>query len=214
MTGPARKSVLMVVAHPDDETLWAGGTILRHPEWDLQVVSLCRGSDADRAPKFYKVAKILGFRGVMGDLDDGPTQAPLQKGAIPFALQKLLSDTHFDLIITHNPGGEYTRHRRHEEVGSTMLQLWKQEVLIAPEFWTFAYEDGGKAYLPRAIVHSSFYDELPKNIWQKKYRIITETYGFEYDSFEANTTPRAEAFWKLTHTQASYPWSTMAMNAI
>jgi len=25
------KTVAIIVAHPDDETLWAGGTILNHP---------------------------------------------------------------------------------------------------------------------------------------------------------------------------------------
>ena len=36
--------------------------------------------------------------------------------------------------------------------------------------------------------------DLPKDIWQQKYRIITEVYGFGPDSFEARTTPRREAF--------------------
>ena len=27
--------LLAIFPHPDDETLWAGGTILLHPEWDL-----------------------------------------------------------------------------------------------------------------------------------------------------------------------------------
>ena len=51
------KSVLIIVAHPDDETLWAGGTILSHPEWSVFVISLCRASDTDRAPKFNR-AKV------------------------------------------------------------------------------------------------------------------------------------------------------------
>ena len=29
----------MIVAHPDDETLWAGGTILKHPEWHWETWS-------------------------------------------------------------------------------------------------------------------------------------------------------------------------------
>ena len=33
------------------------------------------------------------------------------------------------------------------------------------------------------------------DIWQKKYSIITEVYGFGADSFEARTTPHQEAFW-------------------
>src|SRR5690625_5019990 len=36
---PAPK-VTVLVAHPDDETLWAGGLLHSHPEWDLSIVSL------------------------------------------------------------------------------------------------------------------------------------------------------------------------------
>jgi LmbE family N-acetylglucosaminyl deacetylase len=33
-------SVVLIVAHPDDETLWAGGTMLNHPLWNFFVVCL------------------------------------------------------------------------------------------------------------------------------------------------------------------------------
>ena len=71
MTQLTTKTVVLIVAHPDDETLWAGGTILSHPTWKFFVVCLCRESDEDRAPKFYKALKVLKSEGVMGDLDDG-----------------------------------------------------------------------------------------------------------------------------------------------
>jgi hypothetical protein len=31
-------------------------------------------------------------------------------------------------------------------------------------------------------------------VWDIKYSIITDIYGFEHDSWEAQTTPRDEAF--------------------
>lgn len=36
------KTVGIIVAHPDDETLWAGGTILQHPEW-RSLLPACAG---------------------------------------------------------------------------------------------------------------------------------------------------------------------------
>jgi LmbE family N-acetylglucosaminyl deacetylase len=48
------KTVAVIVAHPDDETLWAGGTILSHPTWNCFIISLCSGSDPDRNPGFLK----------------------------------------------------------------------------------------------------------------------------------------------------------------
>ena len=61
-------AIAVIVAHPDDETLWAGGTILMYPEWDWFVVTLCRANDPDRAPKFHRVLEILHAKGDMGNL--------------------------------------------------------------------------------------------------------------------------------------------------
>ena len=108
------KSVAVIVAHPDDETLWAGGTILCHPSWKCFIVCLCRKSDTERAAKFYKALQDLKSEGIMGDLDDGPEQKPLDEKEVERAIMQILPPTHFDLIISHNPSGEYTRHIRHE----------------------------------------------------------------------------------------------------
>src|SRR5579862_5273832 len=70
--------IAIIVAHPDDETLWAGGTILSHPSWKCFIVSLCRKNDPDRAPKYYKMLEFLRADGSMADLDDAPEQKPLE----------------------------------------------------------------------------------------------------------------------------------------
>jgi hypothetical protein len=51
-----------------------------------------------------------------------------------------------------------------------------------------------------------------KRIWQRKYRIITETYGFEKNGFEAETAPRAESFWQFTDPVAAKEWLNKLMN--
>lgn len=71
------KSVAIIVAHPDDETLWAGGEILNNPLWQCFVVCLCRKNDDERATKFYKVLKILQVEGIMDNLDVlNPNKSP------------------------------------------------------------------------------------------------------------------------------------------
>jgi hypothetical protein len=47
----------VIVAHPDDETLWAGGMILTHPGYNWFVASLCRKSDPI-VLKFYKATRL------------------------------------------------------------------------------------------------------------------------------------------------------------
>jgi pentatricopeptide repeat protein len=192
------QTVAVIVAHPDDETLWAGGTILGHPSWNCFIVCLCRGNDTDRAPKFYRALKILKAEGTMDYLDDGPEQLPLEEQILEATILKLLPVRHFDLVINHNPKGEYTRHIRHEETGRAVLKLWHSGKILTSEIWTFAYEDGNKKYYPRPVESAEMFQTLTKEIWLKKYQLMTEIYGFSTDSWEAKTTPAAEAFKILT----------------
>ena len=200
------KSVAVIVAHPDDETLWAGGTILSNPSWKCFIVCLCRKSDAERAAKFYKALQFLKSEGIMGDLDDEPDQKPLDKKEVERAIMQLLPPTHFDLIISHNPSGEYTRHIRHEDVSKAVIKLWHAGKISTNELWTFAYEDGGKEFYPKPVENATIYNILTKRIWQRKYSIITETYGFENNSWEAQTTPRAESFWQFSNPNDAIKW--------
>ena len=142
----------------------------------------------------------------MGDLDDGLGQKPLDEKDVEHAILDLLPQKHFDLIISHNPSGEYTRHIRHEEVSKAVIKLWHTGKISTNELWTFAYEDGGKKYYPRPVENDTIYRTLTKRIWLKKYSIIIDTYGFEKSSFEAETTPRAEAFWQFTDPYDAKKW--------
>jgi len=192
------KNVAIIVAHPDDEVLWVGGTILSNPLWKCYVVCLCRKNDSNRAPRFYKSLAALNSEGKMGDLDDGPDQNPMDEKVVEHTILELMPPRHFDLIITHNPLGEYTKHIRHEEVSKAVINLWSAGKISTNELWTFAYEDGNKKYFPKAIENNTIYHVLPEQIWLKKCSIINDIYGFEKSSWEAQTTPKSEAFKQYT----------------
>lgn len=200
------KTVAVIVAHPDDETLWAGGTLLNHPEWDLYIASLCRGEDKDRAPKFFNVLNELEAQGNMGNMDDSPELLPLNQKETQQYIIDLLPVLAFDLIITHHPNGEYTRHLRHEEVSEAVIRLWEEGSLKARELWCFAYEDGGRAYYPRPDLSATINYPIDKETWLNKYRLITEIYGFESTSWEAQTTPQTESFWQFTNPKKAIQW--------
>lgn len=201
-----KKMVAVIVAHPDDETLWAGGTILSHPLCNWYIVCLCGGSDPDRASRFIKAIKALRAEGAIGDLDDGTSQAALNPIDIQRTILELLPPKHYDVILTHNPAGEYTRHIRHEEVSRAVINLWNASKISTRELWSFAYVDGDKEYYPRPDEKATFYRILTPSIWKRKFNIITKTYGFEENSFEAETSPQSEAFWQFTEPSAAKEW--------
>jgi len=198
--------VAVIVAHPDDETLWAGGTLLTAQLWECFSVCLCRKDDPDRAPKYYRALDYLGVSGTMGDLDDSPEQVPLAGKELEAAILRLLPPIHYDLVISHSPQGEYTRHRRHEETGRAVINLWHTQRITTRQLWLFAYEDGQRRYLPQPIQAAPVYYALANRVWEKKHQIITGIYGFGKDTWEAKTTPVAESFWEFADKEEAFRW--------
>lgn len=206
MISHKKKNVAIIVAHPDDETLWMGGTLLCNPNWDCFILCMSRKNDADRATKFFKALQIYHADGIMGDLEDGPEQKPVAFCHIENILMDLLPLKHFDMIVTHNPTGEYTRHLRHEEIGKTIMHLWIENKLPCRLLKTFAYQDDNRMHFPKAIMTADQVIVLPKLIWRCKYNIITNTYGFIKDSWEAETTPKIEAFYNFLNKDHARSW--------
>lgn len=207
-----KKKIAVIVAHPDDETLWAGGTLLSHPDWEPFILSLCRKNDPDRSPKFQKAIRFLNAKGLMADLDDGPMQIPQNLNQLSELVLKMLPAHTYDIIITHSPLGEYTRHLRHEEIGKTVLQLWLENKLRCDELLIFAYEDGNRMYCPKAQKQADLYFNLPHKLWQQKEHIMTDIYGFKRDSWEVKCCPKAEAFWIFSTKAAAIDWLKSNIN--
>jgi LmbE family N-acetylglucosaminyl deacetylase len=188
------RRVAVVIAHPDDEILWAGGLLLSHPEWSPFIVTLCGGLDPDQVSKFNRVLECLNAQGVMGELDDVPNPSPLPATMVRAAIRSLLPNRDYDLVLTHAPCGEYTRHRRHEEVSRAVRILWQRGDLRSGKMWQFAYEDDGGNCFPRPRVNADFNFPLSDHLWNRKCELITDIYGFDADSWEARVASRMEAF--------------------
>jgi len=193
---PVQKAAV-IVAHPDDETLWSGGMILTHPNYQWFITALCRQSDPDRSQKFMQALQSYQANGAIADLDDGVEQTPLPPKDVRKTILELLPEVSYDLILTHAPEGEYTTHRRHEEVSKAVIDLWLAGTISSKELRLFAYQDDHGQHLPQPIETAHRYETYPEAILQEKYRIITKVYGFDPESWEARAIPQSEAFWSF-----------------
>jgi hypothetical protein len=146
--------------------------------------------------------QVLGAEGEMADLDDGPDQIPLPVELVNETVAGLLVGHSYELVLTHGPKGEYTRHRRHEQCCQSVLELWQSGGIDTQRLWLFAYDDEERTHLPKACVNADRHDMLTESVWLEKRRLITDVYGYRADSWEATTTPREEAFWCFDSAQA------------
>lgn len=99
---------IMIIAHPDDETLWAGNHILNDK---FLVVSITNGNNSTRKKEFFNAMKMSGNYGVMLNYPDNPNKVKNNwkkvKDEIREDIRYLLQYKKWDQIVTHNPEGEY-----------------------------------------------------------------------------------------------------------
>lgn len=91
----------MVVAHPDDETLWGAGWILANATDEFTVICCSTPKrDPVRADKFRDACAVLRATPWQCYAVDRGGHAPLDLRGLPDLMQ-------FDYVVTHNHMGEY-----------------------------------------------------------------------------------------------------------
>lgn len=185
---------LVVVAHPDDEIIWMGGTIIKFSEWDWHALSLCRANDSDREPRFREAARELGVTSYISDLDDSPILQLLSPELTEIKSRILqLVPYQFDLIFTHARNGEYTRHERHEQVHRAICEMVDDGDLVG-DLAFFAYDDGSGSHSPKPDPGADVVIDLDRSEFALKQHIIRNIYGFGPGSFEYEAVGPREAF--------------------
>lgn len=99
MSGQLESSILVVCAHPDDETLGAGGTIHHHASRGIPVDVLCLTGNKERNNELQEVCNVLGVSNVYSNIRD---DFDIDRSLIELVVNVIL-ETRPQIVITHSP---------------------------------------------------------------------------------------------------------------
>ncbi len=186
----------MIVAHPDDETIWAGGLILSHSGWDWRVECLSRNWDKDRAPKFRRVCEQLGVKGRIHGLVDEPLDKRQSIPLLSRQIARFAGLQPFDFVFFHAFNGEYG-HIRHKECHVAVKALLERGRLRTRRAYCFAIKKN-RAKIGVPMKRGALEVRLSRAIFAKKKFLMTKVYGFSAaDSFEVKSCHAIERFRRI-----------------
>ena len=118
----SKDSVLIVVAHPDDEVLGMGGTGAILSKMGIKITSCILSGNADARRNrpsheellddINKAQKILGFsEPILGDFPNIKFNTVSHLELVEF-IEKAIAKTHANIIFTHHPGDLNDDHRQ------------------------------------------------------------------------------------------------------
>jgi LmbE family N-acetylglucosaminyl deacetylase len=133
--------ILVVVCHPDDESLWFGGSLHALSKFvDINVICLS-GCDANypREMEFHAAQKIAGYQqGVVLGYPLRTAKQPLPNlGETVAEGLQILERTagEIDLLVTHSPFGDEHLHPHHQQAFNELL-IWTKKHNIPLSFFS------------------------------------------------------------------------------
>jgi hypothetical protein len=183
---------LLVVAHPDDETLWGGINLLTQPGWF--VVCASHVSDPVRSLEFYKTMSFCNVtKYVMYDVKetytDDQKESDSQFHGTPFekGLSELSKHT-WKLVLTHNEIGEYG-HEHHK----TIHRLVKKYFPSSKTFGVGSKLTDSQIELKRnLLVFYSKTQDICKKLYNKKGNTLKAIERQHFFNEPLHVTPKRE----------------------
>lgn len=134
----------MVVAHPDDESLFGGAQLLTSNGW--KVICVTNGYNRVRRLEFETVMRMTDCEYEMWNYSD--RWAEIIDSSVFNDLKRVVCEKQWSKVVTHNSVGEYG-HIHHIQIHHMMKKL-------VPNLWTFAF----------------YGEKLSKEIWDKKVSLV------------------------------------------
>jgi len=160
---------LMVVAHADDELIWAGEKLLKEKgQWDILCVVTPDHQSKFRIPMFLKnVSSYLECNTTMLDFVDtgwrSDNQANPINGDIITPIKEKINSKEWSMILTHGESGEYG-HYHHIQVHEAVKSILENKGII------------DKLFVFNPIKHPT-----PLTLSKEKLSLFENTYDLEHD---------------------------------
>lgn len=167
---------LMIVAHPDDETIYGGGHLLQDK---YTVVCITCGVVDYRVKEFEEVMKKTKDDYIMlGFTDRQNKTGPISNWDNEYKeIYKVLSDIikseDWELVITHNPDGEYG-HIHHIKTNEIVSNLVSKEKLYYFGRW---YHEGSS----EQRIDDKIYDKKMNDLISVYYRSQKNALNYNYN---------------------------------
>lgn len=193
---------LMIVAHPDDETLWGGGHLI---QGNYLVVCLTNGDDSVRRREFMNVVEVSQDKGLIlsyPDLIDKRKGSGIENRSTweyeQLAIRKdigtLLKYKKWNIVVTHNPDGEYG-HQHHRYTSRHVTDMYKLQPECAKNFMYF-----GKYYSKGKMTQSvkATLPVLPENVYKQKKKLM--------DQYQSKLATLYEVYYHMTPYEDWIPY--------
>lgn len=162
-----RKKALLLVAHPDDEALFAGGLLLHYPEWEWHLV--CMTGTEERRAQFNAAVEMYRREGTnIASVRNHEFEDRLRMADRRLWLAALAKEdcTSWDIVFTHGARGEYGHHHH----------IWLNAIasLIYENVWDFLSPCWRVKQLRKTLVHEVPTDARKAAIFRAAYGSIAE----------------------------------------
>ena len=156
---------LMIVAHPDDETLWGSEELLKNK---YLVICITCGTNKKREKEIEAALKISKDRLIVLDKPDKVrgkrSDWKHYKKQIEYELKYVIKKKKWNTIVTHNPEGEYG-HIHHKITNNIVTKVYNKEKNGKLKYF-------GKYFSKKRINQNKFAREIPEDIYDMKIEMI------------------------------------------
>ncbi len=172
LTNQTNPNAYIITAHPDDETIFCGGTILSYPSWNWHVICVTMQTQSLRPQEFnhaidmFRSLGVANITGITLNQHDEGQELSIEETV---SWKQLIGESVStpDIVFTHNSEGEYG-HPHHRSINKIANELF-------PNVWEFVCP-GATNVAPQPFKSITNVVPLTQDILNRKMEIFNRSY--------------------------------------